>query len=294
MLFWRNLLTFALLYVFCLGSSSAKSLKKGRGHQSAQSKLTKRRLLKEFRDIKTTGLSLMDNPFNSTADEMGVRLYPTNNIFEWHFSFLGVPDSVYEDGVYHGRIFLPRDYPRRAPQITVCTPNGRWEVNKFICLSATAFHQETWDTSWNLRTLVMALRNHMLTQPLEIGGISTSVERRSSLAAASRDYQCPRCGVSHRDLLDPGYYSTPAPATATNLRTKRTHPPSSEVQVQQKLANRALAKQMRARIAQEDALAKKRRNRVVRQIFFFFFSLVMGKVVEAMGGKSYYSFSFSL
>ena len=63
--------------------------------------------------------------------------------------------------------------------IAIMTPNGRWEVGKPICLSATAYHQETWDPSWNLRTLVMALRGHMMTYPREIGGIISTARRRS-------------------------------------------------------------------------------------------------------------------
>ena len=168
-------------------------------------KLSKRRLLKEYRDAKVLGYSFL-HPFNETiADDIGIRLHPTKNLFEWHFSFSGTPDSVYDGGVYHGKIFLPPEYPRKAPSICVTTPNGRWETNKLICLSATAHHPETWDTNWNLRTLVMALRGHMLSTPLEIAGISTPVEHRQMLAKVSRSFFCPTCGIMHRDLLDPSY-----------------------------------------------------------------------------------------
>ena len=33
--------------------------------------------------------------------------------------------------------YYNKDYPRSAPSICVMTPNGRWEPNKNICLSAT-------------------------------------------------------------------------------------------------------------------------------------------------------------
>lgn len=33
-----------------------------------------------------------------------------------------------------------------------------------ICLSASAFHQETWQPAWTVRTLVSALRAHMATK----------------------------------------------------------------------------------------------------------------------------------
>jgi ubiquitin-conjugating enzyme E2 J1 len=38
------------------------------------------------------------------------------------------------------------------------------QVNADICLSASAFHQETWQPAWTVRTLVSALRAHMATK----------------------------------------------------------------------------------------------------------------------------------
>ena len=54
---------------------------------------------------------------------------------------------------------------------------------------------------WNLRTLVIALRGHMLTQPNEVGGIRTPIQHRVKLALLSREYHCPHCMSSHRRLL---------------------------------------------------------------------------------------------
>ena len=99
-----------------------------------------------------------------------------NNFFCWHFSMTGVEGSHFEGGIYHGRIYLHPEYPRKAPTICMHTPNGRWEVNKEICLSASAHHPELWDPKWNLRTLVLSLRSFMVTHPREIGGIHTRPE----------------------------------------------------------------------------------------------------------------------
>lgn len=170
---------------------------------SLEKQLTQRRLLSELRDIKKYKL-LMEHPFNSSSpDECGIRLLPVrNNLLEWHFSFTGVNGSQYEHGVYHGRIFLHPEYPRKAPSISIMTPSGRWEVNKEICLSASNYHQETWDPQvWNLRTLVLALRGHMLTYPREIGAIMTSSATQRTLASSSRSWFCPICRTSHAHLL---------------------------------------------------------------------------------------------
>ncbi len=70
-------------------------------------------------------------------------------------------------------------------------------------MTATAHHQETWDPNWNMRTLVMALRGHILTQPREIGGILTTAEHQQKLASLSRSWSCPICGIDHA-LLTPG------------------------------------------------------------------------------------------
>mgnify|MGYP002633407161 CR=1 FL=1 len=102
--------------------------------KGGQKNLTKKRILHEYREIRAQGLTF-SHPFNESNDEVGVRLVPTKNILEWHFSFTGMDDSAYAGGIYHGRIILPKEYPRRAPQICLLTPNGRWEVRLFTSLS---------------------------------------------------------------------------------------------------------------------------------------------------------------
>ena len=163
--------------------------------------LTRARILSELRDLSLSGI-LLDVPFNSSREESGIRLSPmSHNLLEWHFSFTGVEDSAYAGGVYHGRIRLHPEYPRKAPTISMLTPTGRWQVGKDICLSASAYHQETWDTTWTLRTLVMSLRGFITTQPREIGGILTTAEEQRHLAEASRSWVCPICKVKHGVLL---------------------------------------------------------------------------------------------
>jgi ubiquitin-protein ligase len=168
---------------------------------SSTSDLGRRRILSELREIRKEGLSF-DVPFNSSSPlECGIRLGPHHNLLEWHFSFTGIADTPYAHGIYHGRIRLPSNYPRSAPSICMITPNGRWEVGKDICLSATAHHQETWTPQWNLRTLIMALRGHIITQPREIGSILTTAERQMDLAKLSQKFICPLCGLQHENLL---------------------------------------------------------------------------------------------
>ena len=67
--------------------------------------------------------------------------------------------------------------------------------------AASAHHQEMWNPNWNLRTLILSLRNFMPTQPREIGSISTAVDEQRKLATASRKWTCPLCGVRHSRVI---------------------------------------------------------------------------------------------
>lgn len=116
-----------------------------------------------------------------------VRIGPFNkNILRWHFSISGPPNSVYENGVYHGLILLPKNYPLTPPRVQMLTPNGRFLTNVDICLSASSYHPETWTPQWTMLSLINALRLHMLTLANEIGGMMSSDERKRRYAQESR------------------------------------------------------------------------------------------------------------
>ena len=44
-----------------------------------------------------------------------------NDLFEWHFTIRGPPDTPFEGGMYHGRILLPSEYPFKPPNIVFLT-----------------------------------------------------------------------------------------------------------------------------------------------------------------------------
>ena len=66
------------------------------------------------------------------------------NMFEWHFTIRGPAGSDFEGGIYHGRILLPAEYPMKPPNIIFMNKNGRFEVGTKICLSISAYHEESW------------------------------------------------------------------------------------------------------------------------------------------------------
>mmetsp|Transcript_12349 Transcript_12349/g.22315 ORF Transcript_12349/g.22315 Transcript_12349/m.22315 type:complete len:316 (+) Transcript_12349:47-994(+) len=126
-----------------------------------------------------------------------------NDLFEWHFTVRGPPDTCFEGGLYHGRILLPSEYPLKPPEFMLLTPNGRFEVGKRICLSITSFHQETWQPSWGIRTMLTALIGFMPSAPEGIGALDYPDVERALLAKLSHSFHCSICGANVADDLPP-------------------------------------------------------------------------------------------
>ncbi|KAG1658370.1 Ubiquitin-conjugating enzyme E2 J1 [Nymphon striatum] len=118
-----------------------------------------------------------------------------DNLFEWHFTVRGPEDTDFSDGYYHGRIILPPDYPMKPPSIILLTPNGRFELNKKICLSISGHHPESWQPSWSIRTALLAIIGFMPTHGNgAIGSIEYTPEERKLLAKKSQEWTCKSCG----------------------------------------------------------------------------------------------------
>ncbi|XP_057679217.1 ubiquitin-conjugating enzyme E2 J1 isoform X3 [Corythoichthys intestinalis] len=127
-----------------------------------------------------------------------------DNLFEWHFSVRGPPDSDFDGGIYHGRILLPPEYPMKPPSIILLTPNGRFEVGKKICLSISGHHPETWQPSWSIRTALIAIIGFMPTKGEgAIGSLDYTPEERRVLAKKSQDFCCETCNCSLSSTLLP-------------------------------------------------------------------------------------------
>ena len=57
----------------------------------------------------------------STPTELFYAQPLEDNIFEWHFTIRGPPDTDFDGGIYHGRILLPAEYPMKPPSIILLT-----------------------------------------------------------------------------------------------------------------------------------------------------------------------------
>jgi ubiquitin-conjugating enzyme E2 J1 len=139
-----------------------------------------------------------------------------DDLFELHFTIRGPIDSAFQDGLYHGRMLLPPEYPYKPPEIMLLTPNGRFETGKRICLSVTQHHTETWQPSWGIRTILTALIGFMPTRgDGAVGALDFSDDERRHLARASQTWSCARCGMNHAtwsgDAVDSSEQETNTP-----------------------------------------------------------------------------------
>ncbi|OTA93477.1 hypothetical protein M434DRAFT_21449 [Hypoxylon sp. CO27-5] len=151
---------------------------------------TIRRILKEAAELSTS-----PSP-DYTASPL------ESDLFEWHFTLRGPPNSAFADGIYHGRIVLPPTYPLRPPSFRFTTPSGRFEANREICLSISGHHEETWQPAWGVRTALVALRSFMETDARgQLGGLDTSDAVRRKLAAESRAWKCGVCAKTNGEII---------------------------------------------------------------------------------------------
>jgi ubiquitin-protein ligase len=158
---------------------------------SARRSDTVRRIQREWKDMVQSGMAYnwkTQKPIKFSSRQL-VWVGPLDaSLYVWHFTFVGVADSAYHHGVYHGRLVLPSNYPASPPRVQVWTPSGRFVTRRDVCITASNYHPELWTPTWTIRTICEALRLHFVTQSLEIGGMNGSYEQRLAYAIASRTY----------------------------------------------------------------------------------------------------------
>jgi len=159
-------------------------------HSNKKSSAVKR-ILSEAKEFKEADTEYTAHPLEE-------------NLFEWHFTLRGPSSSEFQEGIYHGRILLPIEYPFRPPDVMLMTPNGRWELNKKICLTFTGFHEEMWQPAWGIRTALIGVQAFMGARAeaaVGVGSLDYPEEEREKLAKKSRDWMCPVCQVKNSEIL---------------------------------------------------------------------------------------------
>jgi ubiquitin-conjugating enzyme E2 J2 len=108
-------------------------------------------------------------------------------VLNFHFCIYGL-DGAYAGGFYHGLLQLSEEYPFAPPKLLFFTPSGRFEVNKPICTSFTNYHKETWASTWNVRTMVLATISFMNSEEPGAGYLGNSYLSRKQYARESMEF----------------------------------------------------------------------------------------------------------
>ncbi|PRP76531.1 ubiquitin-conjugating enzyme [Planoprotostelium fungivorum] len=114
-----------------------------------------------------------------------VALPNPKNILEWHYVITGPTDTPYEGGTYHGKVVFPTGYPHKPPAIYMITPNGRFEINKRLCLSMSDYHPESWNPLWSVSTILNGLLSFMLEDADTLGSVRTTTDQKRKYAQNS-------------------------------------------------------------------------------------------------------------
>lgn len=69
----------------------------------------------------------------------------------------GPGDTPFEGGVYWGELDFPKDYPYSPPLVRFRTPNGRFQVDTWLCRTQMDYHPEGWQPAWTLSGFLLAL-----------------------------------------------------------------------------------------------------------------------------------------
>ena len=92
---------------------------------------------------KSIGQSRLLQEMKSMVKDKAPNLFSQpleNDLFIWHFTILGPENTDFHEGIYHGQIVLPFEYPFKPPDIYFFTKNGRFEISTKICLTITQYH----------------------------------------------------------------------------------------------------------------------------------------------------------
>jgi ubiquitin-conjugating enzyme E2 J2 len=111
-----------------------------------------------------------------------------SNILEMHYVIEGSPNTPYANGIYHGKLIFPKEYPLKPPSVLMITPSGRFHPNRRLCLSMSDFHPESWNPMWSISTILRGLYSFMVGTDPTLGSIETTESTKRKLAAASLEY----------------------------------------------------------------------------------------------------------
>lgn len=120
--------------------------------------------------LQTKTLRKLSSDYNIIQEEQPefVQTYHNeSNMLEIYFMIKGASDSDYAGGFYIGKIEHNKDYPFKAPDYYMYTPNGRFDTGEKLCTTNSSFHQDNWSPAWGLSTLLHGFVAFMLSDAEE-------------------------------------------------------------------------------------------------------------------------------
>lgn len=140
-------------------------------------KLTLKRLDGEIKDLLKNRINFCQ----AIRDE--------DNPLIFYFLLRGDDDSHYHNGFYLGKIILPSNYPSKPGDFMMLTPNGRFEINKKICLTNSGYHSNDWNVMWSIRNMIIGFYSIFIDDNTNgISHIKMSKKDRINLANESINY----------------------------------------------------------------------------------------------------------
>lgn len=122
----------------------------------------------------------------------------TKDPLVWYFLVKGPDDSDFKGGFYLGKILLHPTYPDKPGDFMMLTPNGRFLIDRKICLSNTAYHSNEWTPAWNLKLILLGFLSIMLDDKENgISHIHDNKTIRKKYAEESMEYN----RVNYPDLI---------------------------------------------------------------------------------------------
>jgi len=129
--------------------------------------------------------------------------YDESNMLTWQFLIFGLKGTEYEGGEYIGKIVFDNKYPDTPPEFYMHTPNGRFDVDKKICLSNSKFHKDEWQLSWTIHAIILSFVSVMFEDKDKgVSHIVRSSEERQLLATRSIEWNTKHMSDIYKKLKE--------------------------------------------------------------------------------------------
>lgn len=107
------------------------------------------------------------------------------DLLTWYFLVKGPEFSDFNGGYYIGKIMHNPEYPFKSPDFMMLTPNGRFDINKKICLSNSSYHSSEWSAMWTIHAILTGFLSIMLDD--KENGISHIHQTKSEREIAAKN-----------------------------------------------------------------------------------------------------------